>query len=198
MDDPLTPLPEAEQQISRIRKYYGLQDSKVLIRDLATEDSFKALAPRYGILHLAAHGLYNDRDPMRSSIVLSQTRKSSSEDGFLEARELIRLRLRADLAILSACETGRGQVREGEGIIGLPYALFVAGCPTTIVSQWKVSAQSTADLMVALHTRLNQKPNQVSKAEALQQAAVSLINGPRAEFRHPFFWAGFIVFGKSN
>ena len=198
MDNSLAPLPDAERQVNWLRRQYGQQNSKVLTGNLATETSFKTLAPQYGILHLAAHGLYDDLDPMRSSIVLSQTGKAPGEDGFLEAREIIRLKLKAELAILSACETGRGQIRDGEGIIGLPYALFVAGCPTTIVSQWKVSAQSTADLMMALHTRLNQKPNQASKAEALRQAAVSLINGSNPEFRHPFFWAGFIVFGKAN
>lgn len=196
MDDLLLPLPEAEKQVNLIRKYYGQQKSTVLIGNLATEARFKALAPNYRILHLAAHGLYNDLDPMRSSIVLSQLGKSTDEDGFLEAREIIRLKLNAELVILSACETGRGEIRDGEGIIGLPYALFIAGCPTTIVSQWKVSAQSTADLMVSLHTHLNQK--EVSKAEALRRAALSLIHGPKADFRHPFYWAGFIVFGKAD
>lgn len=198
MDSSLKPLPEAEKQVAQISKHYDSQGSKVLTRSLATEASFKTLAPNYRILHLAAHGLYNDVDPMRSSIVLSQIRKTAEEDGFLEARELANLNLKAELAILSACETGRGQVRDGEGIIGLPYALFAAGCPTTIVSQWKVRSQSTSDLMVALHDKLNQSPQRLSKAEALRQAALSLIHNPKADFRHPALWAGFIVFGKAD
>lgn len=198
MDQTLGPLPDAEKQVNWIRKNYGLQKSTVLIRELATESRFKTLAPEYDILHIAAHGLYNDLEPMRSSIVLSQTGKSGFEDGFLEAREIARLKLKARMAILSACETGRGQVRDGEGIIGLPYALFVAGCPTTIVSQWNVDAESTADLMIALHTNLNQRKTHLSKAEALQKAAVSLITSKNDRFSHPFFWAGFIAFGKAD
>ncbi|HMV82262.1 MAG TPA: CHAT domain-containing protein [Blastocatellia bacterium] len=198
MDESLKPLLHAEKQVAQISKHYDPRSSKVFIRGSATEDNFKTLAPKYEILHLAAHGLYDDLDPMRSSIVLSQIQKDSKEDGILEARELAKLNLSANLAILSACETGRGQVRDGEGVIGLPYSLLVAGCPTTIVSQWKVGDRSTANLMIALHDKLNQTSPQLSKAEAMRQAALTLIKGSNTDYRHPAYWAGFIVFGKAD
>lgn len=198
MGEELGDLPAAVRQVNQIRKFYGSRNSTVLIHENATEERFKQLAPKYRILHLAAHGLYNDLEPMRSSIVLSQINQSGKEDGLLEARELSMLKLNAEMVILSACETGRGQIRNGEGIIGLPWALFVAGCPTTIVSQWKVKSESTADLMVAMYANLNQKSKHLSKAEALQEAAKSMINGSNATYRHPFYWAGFAVFGKAD
>jgi CHAT domain-containing protein len=198
MDQPIDPLPETEKLVARIKQMYGVQKSLALIRHNATEDKFKSLAPRYSIIHVATHGLFNDLYPMRSRIVLSQTGTNSIEDGYLEAGELAKLKLQADLVILSACETGRGQVRAGEGIIGLPWAIFVAGCPTAIVSQWKVEVQSTADLMLSLHKNLNQPNQRLSKSEALQQSALTFINNPNKDLSHPFFWAGFIVMGKAN
>lgn len=198
MDEKLGDLPSAERQVNEIRKLYGLTNSRVLIGGLATEERFKSLAPAYKILHLAAHGIYNDIDPMRSSIILAQVGKTGKEDGILEARELARLKLNADLVILSACETGRGQIRDGEGIIGLPWALFAAGCPTSVVSQWKVSAESTAELMVSLHNNLKQGNRTIPTSIALQQAAISLLNSKNQKYRHPFFWGGFVVFGKAN
>lgn len=198
MGEELGDLPAAIRQVNQIRKFYGSRNSTVLTGGNATEERFKLLAPKYRILHLAAHGLYNDLEPMRSSIVLSQINKAGKEDGLLEARELSNLKLNAEMVILSACETGRGQIRDGEGIIGLPWALFVAGCPTTIVSQWKVKSESTADLMVAMYANLNQKGKHLSKAEALQKAAISMINGGNMTYRHPFYWACFTVFGKAD
>ena len=112
------------------------------------------------------------------------------EDGRLEAWEVMELGLRADLAVLSACETGRGRVGRGEGLIGLSWAFFVAGCPTTVVSQWRVDARSTSRLMVAFHRGLAAGR---SKADALRDAALALKRDPR--FRHPFYWAAFIVVG---
>lgn len=192
------PLPEAEKLVLQISKMYGAQKSLTLIGGNATEDKFKSLSPGYSIIHLAAHGKFNDLEPMRSRIILSQTGNKPGEDGYLEACEIAKLKLNADLVILSACETGRGQVRAGEGIIGLPWAIFVAGCPTAVVSQWNVEAQSTSELMFALHKELNRSDKHVSKSEAMRQAALSLINGSNKDLNHPFYWAGFVVMGKAD
>jgi CHAT domain-containing protein len=103
------------------------------------------------------------------------------------------LDLKADLAVLSACETARGRIGAGEGVIGLSWALFVAGCPTTVVSQWQVESASTTELMVGFHRRLR---DGAGKAEALRGAALALMADDR--YNHPFYWAGFIVIGAAN
>src|SRR5262249_60886091 len=102
----------------------------------------KTEAGRYSVLHIAGHGIVNNTSPMYSQIVLSRA-DMSDDDGILEAWEIMNLNLKADLAVLSACETARGRVRSGEGIIGLSWAFFVAGCPATVVSQWSVDGNST-------------------------------------------------------
>ncbi len=112
----------------------------------------------------------------------------------------MQLDLKAELAVLSACETARGRFSAGEGMIGLTWALFVAGVPTTVVSQWQVEAASTRDLMVSFHRALNAPPTtgpaSQTKAEALRQAALKLMKDP--ETRHPFYWAGFVLVGDGR
>ncbi|MGH9630353.1 MAG: CHAT domain-containing protein, partial [Bryobacteraceae bacterium] len=197
MDAKLEPLPEAEQQVKALESIYGSDNSTVYVGAEAREDRFKSDAGEFGILHLATHGVLNDHSPMYSHLLLAQTGKTGKEDGLLEARELMQLDLKADLAVLSACETARGRVRKGEGMIGLTWALFVAGVPTTVVSQWKVRSDSTAELMVEFHRQLKAgldgKSARVSVAEALRQAALKLKRDKK--YRHPFHWAGFGVVG---
>jgi CHAT domain-containing protein len=134
---------------------------------------------------------------MYSSLVLAQIAERAGEDGFLEAWELMSLDLKADLAVLSACETGRGRLGRGEGVIGLSWALFIAGVPSTIVSQWKVRSDSTADLMIEVHRRLSKYfvhgIGSKDVASALRSAALKIKSDTR--YRHPFHWAGFIVVG---
>src|SRR5262249_55871404 len=135
---------------------------------------------------------------MYSHLVLSQGDKN--EDGLLEAWELMRMDLHADLAVLSACETARGRFGAGEGVIGLTWALFVAGVPSTVVTQWKVESASARDLMLNFHRHL-QAPSAaakapVTKAEALRQAALKLMKKP--ETSHPFYWAGFVLVGDGR
>jgi CHAT domain-containing protein/Tfp pilus assembly protein PilF len=199
MDEKLEPLPDAEKQVTSLRALYGAGRSSVFIGPAATEERFKAEAPGSGVLHLATHGVLNDRSPMYSHLVLAQDAKGKGqEDGLLEAWELMKLDLKADLAVLSACETARGRVGAGEGMIGLTWALFVAGVPTTVVSQWKVRSDSTAELMVEFHRRLNAPGGaRASKAESLRQAALKLLGDKNAQFRHPFYWAGFVVIGDA-
>jgi CHAT domain-containing protein len=130
---------------------------------------------------------------MYSHLLLAQPRGGETEDGLLEAREIMNMDWNADLVVLSACETARGRVGGGEGIIGLTWSSFIAGAPTVVVSQWKVEASSTTELMVGFHSNLK---SGLPKAEALRRASLALLKTP--EFRHPFYWAGFILVGRGN
>jgi CHAT domain-containing protein len=185
-------LPDAERMVKELAQLYGAQASKVYVGAAAREDLLKAEASHYRILQLATHGVINNASPMYSHIVLAQS-DDGKEDGLLEAWEIMQMDLHADLAVLSACETARGRFGAGEGVIGLSWALFVAGCPTTVVSQWKVESSSTTELMLAFHRHLQ---TGVGKSEALRQAALKLMADKRTS--HPFYWAGFIVVGDGN
>jgi CHAT domain-containing protein len=124
----------------------------------------------------------------------------AGEDGLLEAWELMQLDLKADLAVLSACESARGRIGAGEGMIGLSWAMFIAGVPSIVVSQWKVESAGTRDLMVNFHRALISQPARgkakPTKTEALRQAALKLLKNPQTS--HPFYWAGFVLVGDGR
>ena len=197
-DEKLDALPEAEHEVKRLAQIYGATQSKIYTGAEAREGRVKAEAGDFQILHFATHGILNDAAPLYSHLVLSQGDKN--EDGLLEAWELMETDLNAYLVVLSACETARGRVGAGEGVIGLSWALFVAGSPTTVVSQWKVDSAGTSQLMQAFHKSLNAaSPNQkmrISKAGALRVAALNLLKS--TDYRHPFYWAGFSVIGDGQ
>jgi CHAT domain-containing protein len=108
--------------------------------------------------------------------------------------------LKSELVVLSACQTARGRVSAGEGVVGMSWAWFVAGCPTTVVSQWEVDASSTRQLMVEFHRGLAKRSGTggaaLSKAESLRLAALSLLKGTK--YRHPFYWAAFVIVGDGD
>jgi CHAT domain-containing protein len=110
----------------------------------------------------------------------------------------MQLALHADLVVLSACQTARGRIGAGEGMIGMSWAFFVAGVPTMVASQWKVDSASTAKLMIDFHKRLRAEGSRpaLNNASALQQSALNLMKDPR--YRHPYFWAGFVMIGKTS
>ncbi|PYX30587.1 MAG: hypothetical protein DMG80_11905 [Acidobacteria bacterium] len=199
MNEALEPLPEAERQAKMLGRLYGVKNSKVYVGAEAREDRVKAEAANYRIVQLATHGVLNNANPMYSHIVLSQSAGDSKEDGLLEAWEIMDLDLRADLVVLSACDTARGRIGAGEGVIGLTWAFFVAGTPATVVSQWSVESESTTDLMLDFHRnlKLNEgSPNAMTKSEALRRAQLQLLRTKR--YQHPFFWAGFVVVGDAR
>ena len=193
MDQRLDPLPEAERQVKELARLYGPERSKIYTGGEAQEARVKKEAGDYGILHLAAHGILNDKSPMYSQVVLSQPEGDTNEDGMLEAWEVMKLDLKADLVVLSACETARGKVGNGEGMIGLTWAFFVAGVPTTVASQWSVEAASTTELMLEFHRNLERHKG---KAESLRQAMLKLLKSK--EYNRPFYWAGFVVVGNGR
>jgi CHAT domain-containing protein/uncharacterized protein HemY len=198
MDEQLLPLPEAERQVKLLGQLYSASGSKVYVGQEASEARVKAEAGGSRILHLATHGILNDASPMYSQIVLAHSPGDSNQDGLLEAWEIMNLELKADLVVLSACETARGKVGAGEGMIGLSWALFVAGSPATVVSQWKVESASTTELMVEFHKNLKRETRglRLTKAEALRRSALRLLK--MKDYRHPFYWAAFVIIGDAS
>jgi CHAT domain-containing protein len=195
-DEKLYPLPEAETEVLALGRLYGARRSKVYIGAEAREDRFKAEAGQSRIIHFATHGVLNNAAPLYSYLALAQGDKN--EDGLLEAWELMQLDLKADLAVLSACETARGRTSAGEGVIGLTWALFVAGTPATVVSQWEVESASARDLMLGFHRQLQapRAAGKLTKAESLRRAAIKMMTNP--DTNHPFYWAGFVLVGDGR
>ena len=194
----LPPLPQAARETRALGLLYGKDRSTVLTGRDAREDRWKTDAARYRVLHLATHGVLNSANPLYSFVVLGKGGEGSSDDGLLEGREILDLDLHADLVVLSACETARGRFTYGEGSIGMSWAFLVAGTPTTVVSEWKVTAGSTSQFMLAFHRRLlTAKAGALhDKARALQHAAVTLAR--TTTFQHPFYWAAFTMIGDGR
>ena len=195
-DDKLRRLPEAEAEVRNLAQLYGTGHCKVYVGAEAREDRLKAEAGGFKVLHLATHGILDDASPMYSQVVMAPGGDASHEDGLLEAWEIMKLELQADLVVLSGCETGRGRVGAGEGMIGLTWAFFVAGSPTTVVSQWKVESASTTQLMVEFHRQRRAKAAGVGAAEALREAALTQMRSEN--YWHPFYWASFVVIGDGS
>lgn len=184
------PLPEMEKQARAIEKLYPPSAVRAFIGEAAREETAKRELPTASVIEFATHGALNDRSPLYSYLLLSQHDLAPGEDGLLEARELMRLPLHARLAILCGCETARGRIGAGEGVIGLAWSLLVAGCPSTVVSQWKVDEHAATPLMLALHRELL---HGASRAEALRRAMLELRKNEH--YRHPFYWAPFLLIG---
>jgi CHAT domain-containing protein len=198
-DNSLSSLPEAEREVKAIAGIYGQENSKVFIGASAREETAKSEMGNYRVLHFATHSILDNQGPMYSRIVLSQGVPNSNEDGLLEAWEIANLDLNADIVVLSACETARGQIRVGEGVTGLSWAFFMSGCPATVVSQWKVESAGTTEMMIDFHNNLlsTMKSSSMSgKAEALRRTALKMLKSDK--YRDPFYWASFVVVGDGR
>lgn len=193
-DGKLDPLPEAEEEVKALGRLYGVSRSKVYVGAEAREDRVKSEASRAKVLHFATHATLNNAAPLYSHLALAEG--GANEDGLLEAWELMQLDLHADLAVLSACETARGRIGAGEGMVGFSWAMFIAGVPSIVVSQWKVESAGTRDLMVNFHRGLISAKVRTTKSEALRQAALKLLQNP--ETSHPFYWGGFVLVGDGR
>jgi CHAT domain-containing protein len=189
-DEEICPLPEAETEVVSIAKAFAPTGNKVFIGRDAGEKTFKALAPTYTTIHLATHGVIDNRQPLYSHLLLTKTEGDPENDGLLEAREIMNMNLNADLAVLSACETANGKVSPGEGVMGMSWAFLVAGTRSMLVSQWRVNSTSTAQVMVNFYENLQSRNDHSAgkKAKALREAALRLMKDER--YHHPFYWGG--------
>jgi CHAT domain-containing protein len=172
----------------------GLEASEAAVK-AASE---RGVLARYRYVHFATHGILGVDVGLQPSLVLSLAGNKAGErlaesgkdreDGFLQLDEVMRLRLNADLVVLSACETGRGRLYNGEGVRGLARAFLHAGSRGVVCSLWRVNDRETARLMGSLYAGLKSEP----AAAALQAARVKLIRSGKP----PLYWAPFIFIGE--
>jgi tetratricopeptide (TPR) repeat protein len=188
----LGPLPLARREAQAIAALFPAGAADVRQGAQASESWLKrADLGRYGTLHFATHGTYDDRAPGRSALVLAS---GQGEDGLLQVREIASLSLRAGLVSLSACDTGLGEVVTGEGVVGLARAFLHAGADAVAMTLWRVPDASTAELMRRFYTHMRAgRP----AAEALREAKLELVRG-RASRRAPFHWAGVVLSGEAE
>lgn len=174
-----------------VQQASGLFNSQVFLDDQATEQAFREFAPRSNLLHLSIHAFADDQDPMYSGLVFSQA-DTTAEDNFLYAHELYALQLRSNLAVLSACETGTGQLARGEGIMSLGRAFKYAGCPNVAMSLWKVNDRTTQRIVRSFFEQLAAGAD---KDVALQQAKLTFLNEAKGPLAHPYYWASLVLIG---
>lgn len=149
-------------------------------------------ARQYGIVHVATHGILNSERPQFSGLIFSLVNNREG-DGFLRTDEIFNVRLGSPLVMLSACVTGLGREKRGEGVIGLSRAFMYAGAPTVGVTLWQVSDRSTVDLMNGFYRRLLARQSPQPSAAALRAAQIEMIEGRR--YSQPFFWSPFVLVG---
>ncbi|MFB2923154.1 CHAT domain-containing protein [Aerosakkonema funiforme] len=180
----LPSLPGAEKEAIAIAKMFGTQP---LLGANATKATVLEYLSKARIVHLATHGLLDDIGGFFSSLALAPTDR---DNGFLTAREIISLKLSAELVVLSACDTGRGQI-SGDGVVGLSRSLIGAGVPSVIVSLWSVPDAPTASLMTAFYQNIKSGSD---KAQALRNAMLKTMK----EYPNPINWAAFTLIGAAN
>jgi len=188
------PLPYAEREGEALRAL--LPGATLLTKHQATK---AALSQVHGpsLLHIATHGFFledQDKDPLlRSGLALAGANERKDDDnGILTALEVTGLNLwGTKLVALSACDTGVGEVKTGDGVHGLRRALALAGAETQVMSLWAVSDKATRELMVAYYGRLNQGQG---RGEALRLVQLEMLK--KVNRRHPYYWASFIQSGE--
>ena len=183
----LKPVPSTREEVEGISKRFGARAQVYLGRE-ATEYRVKVSTKGYRYVHFATHGLFEDSSPLHSGLAFAPRQPEEPEDAddLLQVCEMFGLKLDAELVVCSACQTGVGVLRGGEGLIGMSRALFYAGAKCLVVSLWNVPDVDTADLMTQFYKELL---NGKSVAEALRAAKAHLSDGD------PRGWAGFIPIG---
>lgn len=184
--DPVSaPLPGADTEVDRLRQLFDGGESVRVLKhaEASKKNLFDALFD-YQILHLATHGYLNNESPDQSYILLAGDRLTFDEIGRLEVGQM-------RLVTLSACQTALGDHAQGQEIAGLAYGFEKAGAATIIASLWSVNDESTKELMIGFYGNLK---SGMPKARAMQEAQKSLMKSQR--FRHPYYWAPFLVIGS--
>ena len=203
----LPPLPGARAEARAVAATLERQGmpARVLTGEAASESTLREEAAGATIVHVAAHGVISDAHPMASFLALAGTGGDTGGDGTLTAAEVYRLRLDAELVVLSGCRTADGPVT-GDGLSGLTRAFFAAGTRSVLASHWELPDVTAARLLPAFYLAWDRDAQ--DKADALRKAQLLVIDqlrrgrlsvptrfGPVTVAEHPALWGGLALIG---
>ena len=205
----LCELPETENEVREIGKCLNASKTLLQLREKASESNVFAFSrdsklDDYRYVVFSCHGLLGDPEEKnrlnQPALALSIPDPSDkNRDGFLTMAEIFGLKLNAELVVLSACNSGRGQIQRGEGVRGLTRAFMYAGTPAVSVTLWSVADKSSTVLSTGFFKNRERKQGKMSQAEALRKIKLDMIRGKHDElYQHPFFWAPVVIFGDAN
>jgi CHAT domain-containing protein len=188
----LSEIPKTEDEAKAIAALNS-GNATLLAGDRATEAMLKAQSlDRYGILHLATHGISDVKHPERAALILGSD-PGAGEDGLLQAREIANLRLRAELVVLSACNTGEGRIEGQEGVANLVRAFFRAGSRTVVASQWPADDTATLAVMKEFYGQLAAGKDRGSALAGAKRGLISRFGKDAV----PFYWGAFTMVGEA-
>jgi CHAT domain-containing protein len=191
--DGMTNLPATKSEVNNIN---SLVEGKVFADEGATVERFIQYSGSSRILHLSMHALAEFTQPILSRLVFSSNNDEGQISRYRFAGEIAEQDIPAELVVLSACNTGRGEFRRGDGVLSLARAFEYAGAQSTLYSLWKIPDAATGELMESFYRNLTKGLN---KSDALQQAKLSyLAKHKNTKLDHPYYWAGFVLSGNYN
>ncbi len=186
----LPALRHANREIEVIGRFFPPEKRTLLLGEEAEENALRRLDwSAYRIVHFAVHGLFDDENWEQSGLLLRSSR-DLEDDGFIQLWDIIGQNLASDLVVLSSCQSGKGKLESGEGLLGLANAFLFAGSRSVLVSLWSIVDQSTAELMTSLYGLL---ASGQTIPRALQEAKIKMIH---SKYHHPFYWAPFVLVGE--
>jgi CHAT domain-containing protein len=188
----LANITNTQDEIKSLKEYFNVTE---FLGKNATESSFKQNAADYRVLHLAMHTVINNENPLYSKLIFFKPQHDTVDDGMLNASELINMQLHADMAVLSACNTGSGKMSKGEGIMSLSRDFFYAGVPGIIMTAWAVEDRSGVKLMESFYKYISQGK---TRDEALRQAKIEYLENCDKLTSHPHYWASYMNVGDTS
>lgn len=190
--DQLNNLMYAIPEIERISK---LMNSKIVSGKEASKNKFLEMASKFQYIHLATHGKVDDINSNFSFVAFSNLVDTLNESYKLFTNELNSLNLNSDMVVLSACETGIGQVYKGEGLISLSRGFLAAGTKSVVTTLWSINDRYTSQLVESFYQNLQENRG---KDEALRKAKLAYLNNSDNFGAHPKYWAAFIPIGDMS
>lgn len=166
----------------------------LLLGSAASEQALRDRAADHGVIHLGTHAELHPSDPMYARLVLSKggAEGGTDDDGYLHAYEIYELDLRAQLAVLTACETGSGREDVGEGVRSIGHSFAYAGCPSLVMALWSIDEKVSSEIVTRFYEHL---ADGLSKHEALRLAKLEHLDAAKDELLLPYYWAGLVLVG---
>ena len=185
----LQPLPNNKKEVEEILASFNGQ---AFMDEDATLKNFKSQLSSFGMVHLATHAIFDDTAPEYSYLAFAQN--GNTAEDLLYVADLYNLQIKANLVTLSACESGIGELKRGEGFMSLARGFFYSGASSIASTLWKVNDASSSQLMSGFYKNLSDGD---TKDLALQKTQVDFLNANRQNgLSHPYYWSGFIISGN--